>query len=55
MGSERNLWAHIIGMTAFVWTLCVCGFPVFAVLLTLLSIAAMTLTIKFYKICESGE
>jgi hypothetical protein len=53
MGSNRNIWAHIIGMTAFVWTLCVCGFPVFAVLLTLLSAAAVTTTSKFYKLCET--
>lgn len=53
MGGQRNLWAHAIGMTAFVWTLCVCGFPVFAVLLTLLSVAALTLTNKFYTICET--
>lgn len=53
MGSDRNLWAHAIGMTGFVWTLCVCGFPVFAVLLTLLSIASLILTSKFYTLCET--
>jgi hypothetical protein len=53
MGSRTNISAHIIGMVAFVWTLVVCGFPVFAVLLTLLSIAAVVLTSKFYTLCET--
>lgn len=53
MGSNTNILAHIIGMVAFVWTLVVCGFPVFAVLLTLLSIAAVVLTSKFYTLCET--
>lgn len=53
MGSNTNILAHIIGMIAFVWTLCVCGFPVFAVLLTLLSIASVVLTSKFYTLCET--